>query len=166
MPSPSWHLAVLAVCPVLSTPRINSPDALPAARQSGNHADADAAHRHRRPSHSHLVRPLGRERSPRRSAESKCAGDQSSSGATQAPALLGVLVPSWFGISPRRCFPTAISPHHPVISNRPFDVLLSTPDDVWTRIRYVEGNPVKDGLAAQRWAFVTPYDNWPLHKRR
>ncbi len=53
-----------------------------------------------------------------------------------------------------------------MISNRPFDVLLYTPDDVWTRIRYVEGNPVKDGLAAQKWPFVTPYDNWPLHKRR
>lgn len=75
-------------------------------------------------------------------------------------------MPSWFGISPRRCFPTAISPHHPVISNRPFDVLLYGPNDVWGRIRYVENNPVKDGLAAQRWAFVTPYDNWPLHKRR
>lgn len=53
-----------------------------------------------------------------------------------------------------------------MISNRPFDVLLYTPDDVWGRIRYVENNPVKDALPAQRWAFVTPYDNWPLHKRR
>ncbi len=59
-----------------------------------------------------------------------------------------------------------ISPHHPVISARPYAVLLYAPDDVWGRIRYVERNPVKDGLAVQRWPFVRPYDNWPFHKGR
>ncbi len=63
-------------------------------------------------------------------------------------------------------FPTTISPHHPVISARPYNVLLHTPDDVWTRVRYVEPNPAKDNLPAQRWPFVTPYDNWPLHNQR
>lgn len=66
----------------------------------------------------------------------------------------------------RQRFAGSIAAHHPVISARPYAVLLYTPDDVWTRIRYVENNPVKDGLAAQKWAFVTPYNNWPLHKRR
>lgn len=66
----------------------------------------------------------------------------------------------------RRRFPGVISAHHPVISARPYDVLLYTPDEVWSRVRYVEANPVKDGLPPQHWPFITPYDNWPMHKRR
>ena len=63
-------------------------------------------------------------------------------------------------------FPDQISAHHPVISARPYNVLLNTPDEVWSRIEYVDNNPLKEGLPRQRWPFVTPYDNWPLHKRQ
>jgi len=38
-------------------------------------------------------------------------------------------------------------------------VFLFTPDDVRRRIKYVEDNPVKDGLARQHWSFVVPYVN-------
>ena len=40
---------------------------------------------------------------------------------------------------------------------------LLTPDEVWGRIHYIDGNPVKEGLGAQTYAFVVPYDNWPFH---
>jgi hypothetical protein len=63
-------------------------------------------------------------------------------------------------------FPERISAHHPVLSARPYTVLLFTPNEVCGRVRYVEGNPRKEGLPRQHWAFVTPYDNWPLHKRK
>jgi REP element-mobilizing transposase RayT len=61
-------------------------------------------------------------------------------------------------------FPQEISAHHPVISARPYKVFLYTPDEVWDRIVYVEENPLKENLPAQRWDFVAPYDNFPLHK--
>jgi hypothetical protein len=64
-------------------------------------------------------------------------------------------------------FPSEISPHHPVISARPYKVFLFTPEDVWSRIHYVESNPPQERLPRQHWDdFVTPYDNWPLHKRK
>lgn len=63
-------------------------------------------------------------------------------------------------------FPSQISAHHPVISARPYNVLLFTPDDVRGRIDYVERNPLKERLARQTWSFITNYDNWPLHKQR
>jgi REP element-mobilizing transposase RayT len=62
-------------------------------------------------------------------------------------------------------FANEISPHHPVISARPYKVFLYSPQDVHGRIRYIETNPLKEGLPAQHWPFVTPYDNWPLHKQ-
>lgn len=37
-------------------------------------------------------------------------------------------------------------------------VYLNTPDEMLQRIRYVEMNPVKEGLPLQRWPFVVPYD--------
>lgn len=58
-----------------------------------------------------------------------------------------------------------ISVHHPVVFARPYKVFLFTPEEVWGRIAYVEGNPEKEGLARQRWAFVTAYDGWPRHRR-
>lgn len=42
-------------------------------------------------------------------------------------------------------------------------VFLDHPEEVWRTIRYIERNPVKIGLPVQTWAFVKPYDNWPLH---
>lgn len=63
-------------------------------------------------------------------------------------------------------FPQEISVHHPVISSRPYDVYLYTPRDVRARIAYVEQNPIRDGLSAQRFDFVTPYNGWPFHKKR
>ena len=54
---------------------------------------------------------------------------------------------------------------HPTWSHRPYTVFLYTPDDVQSRIAYVEKNVAKHGLPAQKWEFVVPYDNWPFHKR-
>jgi REP element-mobilizing transposase RayT len=61
-------------------------------------------------------------------------------------------------------FPEEISPHHPVVSARPYKVFMYDPDGVWDRISYVEQNPVKEHLSPQRWEFVTPYDDFPFHK--
>jgi hypothetical protein len=58
-----------------------------------------------------------------------------------------------------------ISPHHPIISARPYKVFLHSPDEIRGRIAYVQGNPAKEGLRPQHWPFVVPYDNWPYHKR-
>jgi REP element-mobilizing transposase RayT len=53
---------------------------------------------------------------------------------------------------------------HPVWSSRPYRVYLETPDAVWSEIDYIWKNPMKEGLAEQRWDFVQPYNNWPRHK--
>lgn len=66
----------------------------------------------------------------------------------------------------RHRFHTRISPHHPVISARPYTVLLFTPDEVRSRIKYVHDNPRKERLPPQSWPFVIAYDNWPFHKRQ
>jgi hypothetical protein len=42
-------------------------------------------------------------------------------------------------------------------------VFLDHPDEVRRTIGYVERNPIKIGLPAQRWGFVRAYDDWPLH---
>lgn len=52
---------------------------------------------------------------------------------------------------------------HPVWTRGGWKVFLDHPDEVWRTIRYVEANPVKIKLPAQRWPFVEEYDNWPLH---
>jgi REP element-mobilizing transposase RayT len=54
---------------------------------------------------------------------------------------------------------------HPVWTRGGWKVFLRLPAEVRSRIRYVENNPVKDGLPVQRWPFVVVYDNWPFHKR-
>jgi REP element-mobilizing transposase RayT len=53
---------------------------------------------------------------------------------------------------------------HPIWTKGGWKVYLDTPQEVWPRIRYVENNPGKAGLARQIWPFVVPYDNWPFHK--
>ncbi len=55
---------------------------------------------------------------------------------------------------------------HPVWTKGGWKVFLNTPEEVWPRIRYVESNPLKEGLPRQSWPFVVLYDNWPLHRRR
>lgn len=50
---------------------------------------------------------------------------------------------------------------HPIWSNRPYKVFLSTSDDVRRVITYTEGNPPKEKRLTQHWSFVKPYDNWP-----
>jgi REP element-mobilizing transposase RayT len=62
-------------------------------------------------------------------------------------------------------FAEEISPNHPVISARPYKVFLYEPKQVWDRIGYIEGNPIKERLRLQRWEFITPYDNFPFHKQ-
>lgn len=42
-------------------------------------------------------------------------------------------------------------------------VFLHHPDDITRTIRYIERNPIKIHLPAQRWSFVSAYDGWPLH---
>ncbi len=58
-----------------------------------------------------------------------------------------------------------VGPNHPVWSTRPYKVFLCTPDEVRQRITYVEGNPQKEGLSAQRYNFVQSYNGWPFHKK-
>lgn len=62
-------------------------------------------------------------------------------------------------------FPTEISPHHPVLSARPYKVFLYTPEEVRGRIEYVELNPAKERKPRQRWGFVKGYDHFPFRKR-
>lgn len=58
------------------------------------------------------------------------------------------------------------APDHPTWVRSGYKVFLDTPDDVRRTIRYIEQNPVKQRLPVQRWPFITPYDNWPHHKKR
>jgi REP element-mobilizing transposase RayT len=44
---------------------------------------------------------------------------------------------------------------HPVWSNRPYKVFLRNDKQIRQAIRYVEENPIKEGLAPQKWSFVS-----------
>ena len=56
------------------------------------------------------------------------------------------------------------APTHPVwIAGNGWKVFLDHPDDIWRTIKYIETNPIKDGLPAHDWPFVSVYDGWPLH---
>ena len=46
-----------------------------------------------------------------------------------------------------------------------FVTFEESPDDIRRTIRYIEDNPLKLGLPAQAWSFVTPYNNRPFHRR-
>ena len=59
----------------------------------------------------------------------------------------------------------ALPDGHPVWTKGGWDKFLDSPDAVRRRIRYVEGNPEKEGLPRQRWPFVVAYDGWPYHKK-
>jgi REP-associated tyrosine transposase len=53
-------------------------------------------------------------------------------------------------------FPT----DHPVWGGPGWKVFLDTTEAVERTVLYVERNPVKVGLPAQEWGFVTAYDGW------
>ncbi len=67
----------------------------------------------------------------------------------------------------RACLRRAIGlePDHPVWADRPYKVFLTTPERVRRCVRYVELNPEKEGLEAQRYDWVREYDGWPFHKK-
>lgn len=52
---------------------------------------------------------------------------------------------------------------HPTWGGPGWKVFLDHPDEVRRTITYIEKNPLPYRLPVQQWAFVTPYDNWPLH---
>ena len=53
---------------------------------------------------------------------------------------------------------------HPVwIAGSGWKVFLEHPDEIRRTIKYIANNPIKDGLPAQHWSFVTEYNGWPLH---
>jgi len=55
------------------------------------------------------------------------------------------------------------NPIHPTWGGPGWKVFLDHPDEVRRTIGYIEGNPMKIGLPAQRWGFICDYDGWPLH---
>ena len=56
------------------------------------------------------------------------------------------------------------TPDHPTwTAGAGWNVFLDHPEQIHRTNRYVERNPIKDGLPAQNWPFVKIYDNWPLH---
>ncbi len=63
-------------------------------------------------------------------------------------------------------FSSTVPPAHPVWTKGGWKVFLDSPQAVWSRVRYVEKNPVKAGMPEQSWSFVTKYDNWPYHERK
>lgn len=54
---------------------------------------------------------------------------------------------------------------HPVWGGPGWKVFLHTPQDIRTRIQYIEDNPPEMGLLPQKWGFVNGYDGWPLKGR-
>jgi REP element-mobilizing transposase RayT len=55
-----------------------------------------------------------------------------------------------------------VGPEHPVWSDRPYVVFVYDPPGVEGRVDYIKKNPEKEGLPPQHFAFVEPYDGWPL----
>jgi REP element-mobilizing transposase RayT len=52
---------------------------------------------------------------------------------------------------------------HPIWTRGGWKVFLDLPDDIRRTTRYIERNPIVEGLPAQIYDFVTEYDGWPLH---
>lgn len=59
-----------------------------------------------------------------------------------------------------------VDPLHEIWTRAPYTVFLYTPDEIRDRIGYINQNPIKEGLPPQSWAFVQPYNGWPLHHRK
>ena len=57
------------------------------------------------------------------------------------------------------------SDDHPVWTTGGWKRFLGFPEQIRRVIGYVENNPAEIRLPRQSWAFVTPYDDWPFHKR-
>jgi REP element-mobilizing transposase RayT len=55
------------------------------------------------------------------------------------------------------------SDHPTWVGGTPCNLFVDHPDELRRTIGYIERNPIKIGLPAQKWPFVKPYDNWPLH---
>jgi REP element-mobilizing transposase RayT len=55
------------------------------------------------------------------------------------------------------------STHPTWVGGSVWSVFLDHPDEVRRTIGYIERNPIKIGLPAQKWSFVQDYDNWPLN---
>jgi REP element-mobilizing transposase RayT len=58
-----------------------------------------------------------------------------------------------------------IADGHPVWAARPYKVYLRMPQEVRSRVAYVERNPEKEGLPRQKHEFVARYDGWPFNRR-
>jgi len=54
---------------------------------------------------------------------------------------------------------------HPVFSADMFQAFKSDPQAVKACTTYIEGNFAKHNLPPLKYPFVTPYDNWPFHKK-
>jgi REP element-mobilizing transposase RayT len=54
---------------------------------------------------------------------------------------------------------------HPVWGGCGWKVFLDSVDDMRRTVKYVSDNPSKAGLRSQSWEFVTPYNDWPFHKK-
>jgi REP element-mobilizing transposase RayT len=50
-------------------------------------------------------------------------------------------------------------------ADRAWRVYLNSDAAVLRAIRYVEENPVREGLPRQKWSFVVPYTNWTNNRR-
>jgi REP element-mobilizing transposase RayT len=55
------------------------------------------------------------------------------------------------------CQAALVSADHPVWSNRPYKVFKYTRDELSDAIKYVQDNPMKEGLPRQHWDFVRSY---------
>jgi REP element-mobilizing transposase RayT len=55
--------------------------------------------------------------------------------------------------------------NHPVWTSGGWKSFLDSIAAVRAAMHYVEKNPLKAGLATQRWPFVPPYDGWNFGKR-
>ncbi len=53
---------------------------------------------------------------------------------------------------------------HPVWTKGGWKGFLDHPDGIKRTITYINANRRKQNLPSQSWAFVTEYDNWPLHE--
>lgn len=61
---------------------------------------------------------------------------------------------------------SSIDRKHPVWSSRPYKVYLDHPEAVVAEVDYIRNNPMKERLPEQHWGFITPYNGWPVHRRK